>query len=37
MMGGSGYYLNVTNNSIYLDGPVVINGSLTLNGRDITG
>lgn len=37
MMGGTGYYLNVTNNSIYLEGPVTINGSLTLNGTEITG
>lgn len=32
LMGGTGNYLNVTNNSIYLQGPVVINGSLTLGG-----
>lgn len=37
MIGGTGYYLNVTDNSIYLRGPVVINGSLTLNGKEITG
>ena len=37
LMGKTGNYLNVTDNSIYLQGPVVINGSLTLNGRDITG
>ena len=37
MIGGTGYYLNVTDNSIYLQGPVVINGSLTLNGKEITG
>lgn len=37
LMGGSGNYLNVTNRSIYLQGPVVINGSLTLNGKEITG
>lgn len=37
MIGGTGYYLNVTDRSIYLQGPVVINGSLTLNGKEITG
>lgn len=37
LMGGTGNYLNVTNRSIYLQGPVVINGSLTLNGKEITG
>ena len=37
MIGGTGYYLNVTDNSIYLQGPVIINGSLTLNGKEITG
>lgn len=37
LMGGTGNYLNVTDNSIYLQGPVVINGSLTLNGKEITG
>ena len=37
LMGGSGNYLNVTDRSIYLQGPVVINGSLTLNGKEITG
>lgn len=37
MIGGTGYYLNVTDNSIYLRGPVIINGSLTLNGKEITG
>lgn len=37
LMGGTGNYLNVTDRSIYLQGPVVINGSLTLNGKEITG
>lgn len=37
LMGGAGNYLNVTDRSIYLQGPVVINGSLTLNGKEITG
>lgn len=37
LMGGTGNYLNVTDKSIYLQGPVVINGSLTLNGKEITG
>lgn len=37
LMGGTGNYLNVTDSSIYLQGPVVINGSLTLNGKEITG
>ena len=37
LKGGTGNYLNVTDRSIYLQGPVVINGSLTLNGKEITG
>lgn len=37
LIGGTGNYLNVTDRSIYLQGPVVINGSLTLNGKEITG
>ena len=37
LMGGTGNYLNVTDRSIYLQGPVVINGSLILNGKEITG
>lgn len=37
LMGGTGNYLNVTDRSIYLQGSVVINGSLTLNGKEITG
>lgn len=37
LMGGTGNYLNVTDRSIYLQGPVVINGSLTLNGKEIIG
>lgn len=37
LMGGTGNYLNVTDRSIYLQGSVVINGSLTLNGNKITG
>lgn len=37
LMGRTGNYLTVTDRSIYLQGPVVINGSLTLNGKKITG